>query len=136
MLQASVQWVEGEQFLAVGPSGHALVMDADRERNTGPGPMELLLLALGGCTGADVIGILRKKRQVVSGLSIRLEGERAAEPPTVWTQLKVHYHVVGRNLDPRAVEHAIELSRTKYCSVAATLGHTAQIEWSHTLEEG
>lgn len=136
MQRASVTWVEGEQFLAVGPSGHALVMDADRERNTGPGPMELLLLALGGCTGADVITILRKKRQAVTGISLHLEGERATEPPTVWTRLKVHYRVVGKGLERRAVEHAIELSRTKYCSVAATLGHTAQIEWSHSVEEG
>lgn len=135
MVQGTVTWVEGEQFLAVGPSGHALVLDADRERNTGPGPMELLLVALGGCTAADVISILRKKRQTVTGLAIRLEGERAAEPPTVWTRLKVHYRITGRALDPRAVEHAIELSRSKYCSVAATLGHTARIEWSHTIEE-
>ncbi|MFQ5777745.1 MAG: OsmC family protein [Terriglobia bacterium] len=135
MVQGKVTWVEGEQFLAVGPSGHALVLDADRERNTGSGPMELLLVALGGCTAADVISILRKKRQTVTGLAIQLEGERAPEPPTVWTHLKVHYRITGRALDPRAVEHAIELSRTKYCSVAATLGHTARIEWSHTVEE-
>ena len=135
MQQASVTWVEGEQFRAVGPSGHAVVMDGDRERNTGPGPMELLLLALGGCTGSDVVSILRKKRQQLTALEIRVEGERAPEPPMVWTRLKVHYRVVGRQLDPRAVEHAIELSRSKYCSVAATLGRTATIEWSHSLEE-
>lgn len=136
MMQGSVTWLGNEQFLAVGPSGHALVMDADRERNTAPGPMELLLSALGGCTGADVITILRKKRQKVTGLTIRLEGERAPDPPTVWTRLKVHYRVVGRKLDPRAVEHAIELSRSKYCSVAATLSGTAKIDWSHSVEEG
>ncbi|MFQ5696475.1 MAG: OsmC family protein, partial [Terriglobia bacterium] len=131
-----IRWVGGEQFLAVGPSGHALVLDADRERNTGPGPMELLLLALGGCTGADVVTILRKKRQQVRGIEIRLAGERASEPPTVWKRLKVHYRITGKGLDPRAVEHALELSRTKYCSVAATLKHTAAIEWSHSIEEG
>lgn len=135
MLQGTVTWTSGEQFRAVGPSGHALLMDGDRERNTGPGPMELLLLALGGCTGADVVTILRKKRQPLTALEIRVEGERAPEPPTVWTHLKVHYRLVGKGLDPKAVEHAIELSRTKYCSVAATLGRTARIEWSHTIEE-
>lgn len=135
MQQGTVTWTDGEQFLAVGPSGHALVMDADRERNTGPGPMELLLLALGGCTGSDVVTILRKKRQAVSKIEICLEGERAPEPPAVWTDLKIHFRVVGKGIDPRAVEHAIELSRTKYCSVAATLAHTARIEWSHTVEE-
>lgn len=135
MVKGKVTWTEGEQFLAVGPSGHALVMDGDRERNTGPGPMELLLVALGGCSGSDVVTILRKKRQTVTGITIRLEGERAAEPPMVWTKIKINFRVVGKGIDPRAVAHAIELSRTKYCSVAATLSHTATIDWSHTIEE-
>ena len=136
MYQASVRWVEGEQFLSVGPSGHALVMDADRERNTGPGPMELLLVALGGCSGSDVVSILKKKRQALTGLSIELSGERAPDPPKVWTRIKIHFRVVGKGINPRGVEQAIELSRTKYCSVAATLAHTAAIEWSHSIEEG
>lgn len=135
MVQGTVTWTGGEQFLAVGPSGHGLVMDADRERNSGPGPMELLLVALGGCSGSDVVTILRKKRQQVTGIEIRLEGERAPEPPMVWTHIKVHFRVTGRGVDPRAVEQAVELSRSKYCSVAATLGHTARIDWSHTVEE-
>ena len=135
MPQGTVTWTGGEQFRAVGPSGHALLMDADRERNTGPGPMELLLLALGGCTGADVVSILKKKRQQLTALEMHVEGERAAEPPMVWTRLKVHYRLAGKGLDPRAVEHALELSRTKYCSVAATLARTASIEWTHTIEE-
>ncbi len=136
MPQGTVTWTGGEQFRAVGPSGHTLLMDADRERNTGPGPMELLLLALGGCTGADVVSILKKKRQQLTALEMRVEGERATEPPMVWTRLKVHYRLAGKGLDPRAVEHALELSRTKYCSVAATLARTASIEWSHVIEEG
>lgn len=136
MQQGTVTWTDGEQFRAVGPSGHTLVMDADRERNSGPGPMELLVLALGGCTGADVVSILKKKRQQLTALEMHVEGERATEPPMVWTRLKVHYRLVGKGLDPRAVEHALELSRTKYCSVAATLARTAQIEWSHVIEEG
>jgi putative redox protein len=136
MQQATVTWTDGEQFRAVGPSGHALLLDADRERNSGPGPMELLLVALGGCTGADVVSILKKKRQQLTALEMRVEGERAPEPPMVWTRLKVHYRLVGKSLDPRAVEHALELSRTKYCSVAATLARTASIEWSHTIVEG
>ena len=135
MLEGTVTWTEGEQFRAVGPSGHALVMDSDRERNTGPGPMELLLLALGGCSGTDVVGILKKKRQQVSGLSIHLSGERGSEPPRVWTQIKIHFRVVGKGVEPRAVEHALELSRTKYCSVAATLARTAHIEWSYSIQD-
>ncbi len=135
MLEASVTWSGEEQFVAVGPAGHALVMDGDRQRNTGPGPMELLLVALGGCSGSDVVGILKKKRQQLTGLRIELAGERAPEPPKVWTKIRIHFIVTGKGIEPRAVEHAIELSRTKYCSVAATLAHTAAIEWSHSLEE-
>ncbi|MBI2956466.1 MAG: OsmC family protein [Acidobacteria bacterium] len=135
MQQASVKWADGEQFLVVGPSGHALVLDADRERNTGPGPMELLLVALGACSGSDVVTILRKKRQTLTGLVIELAGERADEPPRVWTKLKIHFRVRGKGIDPRGVAQAVELSRTKYCSVAATLSRTADIEWSHSIEE-
>ncbi len=135
MQQGIVRWTEGEQFLAVGPSGHGLVIDADRNRNSGPGPMELLLLALGACTGSDVISILRKKRQQVTALEIKVEGERASKPPMVWIKLGVHYRIVGKGIDPRAVEHALELSRTKYCSVSATLSKTATIQWSHSIEE-
>lgn len=135
MPKATITWTDGEQFLALGPSGHALVLDADRERNTGPGPMEMLLLALGGCTGSDVVSILRKKRQDLRQLEIQVEGERAPQPPAVWTRLKVHTRLTGKHLDPVAVAHAIELSRTKYCSVAATLGARAEMEWTHSIEE-
>jgi len=135
MYTGTVTWTGEEQFRAVGPSGHELLIDADRERNTGPGPMELLLLALGGCSGSDVVSILKKKRQQVTGVFISLEGERAPEPPRVWTKIKIHFRVLGKGIEPRAVEHALELSRTKYCSVAATLAHTAEITWTHSLEE-
>ncbi|HXE75240.1 MAG TPA: OsmC family protein [Candidatus Xenobia bacterium] len=135
MYQASVRWVEGEQFEAVSPSGHRLLLDSDRESNRGPGPMELLLVALGACSATDVVEILKKKRQALAGLTVELSGERAPDPPKVWTKIRIHFRVVGKGIGPRGVEQAIELSRTKYCSVAATLAHTASIEWSHTIEE-
>ncbi|MGH9788378.1 MAG: OsmC family protein [Candidatus Acidiferrales bacterium] len=136
MQQASVRWVEAEQFEATGPSGHKLLLDSDRESNRGPGPMELLLLALGACSATDVVEILKKKRQALRGLMVELGGERAPEPPRVWTKITIHFKVTGKGIEPRAVEHAIELSRSKYCSVAATLAKTAEIDWSHTIEEG
>jgi putative redox protein len=136
MQQGTVRWVENEQFEAMGPSGHKLLMDSDRESNRGPGPMELLLVALGACSATDVVEILKKKRQALRGLTVELAGERAPEPPRVWTQIRIHFRVTGKGIEPRAVEHAIELSRDKYCSVAATLAHTAAIEWSHSIEEG
>lgn len=135
MQQGTVRWVAGEQFEATGPSGHKLLLDSDRESNRGPGPMELLLVALGACSATDVVEILKKKRQALEGLSIELSGERAAEPPRVWTKIKIHFRVTGKGIEPRAVEHAIELSRDKYCSVAAMLAKTAAIEWTHSIED-
>jgi len=135
MQQGTVRWVESAQFEAIGPSGHKLLMDSDRESNRGPGPMELLLVALGACSATDVVEILKKKRQALSGLVVELSGERAPEPPRVWTKIRIHFRVTGKGIEPRAVEHAIELSRTKYCSVAATLAHTAALDWSHSIEE-
>ncbi len=135
MQQGTVRWVEGEQFEAIGPSGHKLLMDSDRESNRGPGPMELLLVVLGACSATDVVEILKKKRQALSGLVVELSGERAPDPPRVWTRIKIHFRATGKGIEPRALEHAIELSRDKYCSVAATLARTTVIDWSHSIEE-
>ena len=132
MKVARVRWVGGEQFLAVGPSGHAVSFDSNRESNTAPGPMEFLLLALGACTATDVVEILRKKRQKLEALEVEVAGERATEPPTVWVKLEIIYRLRGK-LDDKAVRHAIELSETKYCSVAATLRTTAPINFRYEI---
>jgi putative redox protein len=131
-----VKWVEAEQFLALTPSGHAIPMDADREANSAPGPMEMLLAALGGCTASDVVTILRKKRQKLESLEVVVSGERAAEPPRVWTKLEIVYRLrgsPGEKLDEKAVRDAIELSEGKYCSVAAMLRKTAEIRFRHEI---
>ncbi len=135
MQTASVRWVEQEQFVAVGPSGHAVPIDADRQRNSAPGPMELLLLGLGACTATDVVSILKKKRQKLEALEVVVSGERAPEPPTVWTKLELVYRLRGR-LDEKAVRDAIELSESKYCSVAAMLRKTATITFRHEILAG
>src|SRR5712671_6506067 len=109
MQAANVRWIGGQQFVAVSPSGHALAMDSDRQSNTGPGPMELLLMALGACTATDIVIILEKKRQKLQSLEVICSGERAAEPPTVWTKLEMLYRLRGQ-LDDAAVKHAIQLS--------------------------
>ncbi len=132
---ARVKWVEAEQFLAVTPSGHAIPMDADREANSAPGPMEMLLAALGGCTASDVVTILRKKRQKLESLEVVVSGERAAEPPRVWTKLEIVYRLRG-SLDEKAVRDAIELSESKYCSVAAMLCKTAELRFRHEILPG
>jgi putative redox protein len=128
MSVASVRWVGGEEFLAQMPSGHAVVFDTDRKHNSAPGPMEMLLGALGACSSVDVVEILKKKRQKLVSLDIEISGERATEPPTVWVKIDIIYRLTGV-LDEKAVRDAIELSQTKYCSVAATLRKTAELTY-------
>jgi putative redox protein len=133
MQVAKIRWVDAEKFLAIGPSGHAVPLDADRKSNSAPGPMELLLLALGSCTATDVVDILRKKRQKLVALEVEVSGERAAEPPTVWVKLEIIYRLRGQ-LDEKAVRDAIQLSEDKYCSVAAMLRKTAPITFRHEIQ--
>jgi putative redox protein len=126
MQTARVQWIGKEQFVALSPSGHLSALDSDRSSNAAPGPMELLLMALGACTATDVVSILAKKRQKLDSLEVTVSGERAQEPPAVWTKLEILYKLRGQ-LEEQAVKHAIELSEEKYCSVAAMLRKTASI---------
>ena len=128
MQTATVKWVAGEEFIAALPSGHSVSFDGDRKHNAAPGPMEMLLGALGACTSVDVIMILAKKRQRLISLEIVISGERASEPPEVWTKIEMVYRLAG-NLEDKAVRDAIELSQFKYCSVAAMLRKTAEITY-------
>jgi putative redox protein len=125
-------------FTGYSSNGYSVPLDTNRAsggHDAGFSPMELLLTALGGCTGMDVISILRKKRQDVTGLEIQVEGVRADEHPRVYTQVWVKFIVTGHSVDPAAVERAIELSRDKYCGVSATLQHTATFHYSHEIIE-
>ncbi|HXQ97647.1 MAG TPA: OsmC family protein [Candidatus Limnocylindrales bacterium] len=133
MQVAKIRWVGADQFIAVGPSGHAVPIDSDRQSNTAPGPMELLLLALGSCTATDVVDILKKKRQRLESLEVEVSGERANEPPAVWVKLEIVYRLKG-HLDEKAVRDAIQLSEDKYCSVAAMLRKTAPIAFRYEIE--
>lgn len=132
MHKASVKWAERDQFLAKLPSGHTVKVDSNREENSAPGPMELMLAALGSCTATDVVQILAKKRQKLESLEVLIEGERAKEPPTVWTKLEILYRLTG-NLDENAVRHAIQLSLDKYCGAAATLKKTAELSFRYEI---
>jgi putative redox protein len=139
MSDVAVTWVQGEQFVASGSGGHSVVLDAPGGRATWQGfkPSELLLAALGGCTAVDVIDILRKKRQRVSGLRVSVRGEQREEHPRAFERIAVHYEVRGQGVTAAAVERAIKLSEEKYCSVAATLRGVAAITTSFTIvEEG
>jgi len=116
----------GRQFVAETPSGHTVLMD-DAQGQTGPKPIELALLALGGCTAFDVINILRKKRQVVTGYEVEVRAEQHEEPPNYFTRVEIQHRLHG-TIDPGAVERAIELSETRYCSVGAMIAKTAKID--------
>ena len=126
MVEARVQLTDGERFVGAASSGHAMVVDADRERNTGTGPMELVLVGLCACTATDVVSILRKKREPFTRLEVRAEAERAKQPPTVYETIKLIYTVRGQ-VSKKAVEDAVRLSEEKYCSVSAMLRKTAKI---------
>jgi putative redox protein len=132
MQSASVKWIGEEKFAATSPSGHTIAVDSDRQTNSAPGPMEIVLIALGACTATDVVSVLKKKRQKLESLEVVCSGERAAQPPTVWTKLEIVYRLRG-DLDDAAVKHAIELSEEKYCSVAAMLKKTAKITWRYEI---
>jgi putative redox protein len=138
MLEARVTLIGGMKFQGESASGHSLTMDAAKEfggESAGIRPMEMLLVALGGCTGMDVISILRKKRQDVTGYDILLRGERAEEHPRVFTSIDIEHVVRGRGIDPVAVERAIELSTDKYCSVIGMLKGVADIRTTHRVIE-
>ncbi len=126
MVEADIQWIDGERFIAEASSGHALAIDSDRQRNTAPGPMELVLIGLCACTATDVVSILRKKREPFTGVRVRAQAERAKEPPTVYETIHLIYTVSGK-VSQKAVEDAVRLSQEKYCSVSAMLQKTAKI---------
>ena len=126
MVEATINWVDGERFTAIASSGHAMVIDSDRQRNTAPGPMELVLMGLCSCTATDVVSILRKKREPFVSVQVHAEAERAKEPPTVYTSVHLIYTVSGR-VSRKAVEDAVRLSEEKYCGVAAMVRSTARI---------
>ena len=132
---ATIHFANNEFFVGVTPSGHAQVIETNSARSTAATPMELLLLALGGCTGVDVISILKKKRQHVTDYRIEVSGERRDEYPRSFTRLFVKHIVRGHGVTEQAVARAIELSETKYCSVAATLRGGVEIVTSYEISE-
>ena len=125
MISAKAIWTDNERYLGEATSRHALVIDTASEK-TANTPMELVLIALCGCTASDVVGILKKKREPFTSLEVSAEGERAHGYPAVYTEIKLRYRV-GGNVSPKAMEDAVRLSKEKYCSVSAMLEKTATI---------
>ncbi|MFO0752175.1 MAG: OsmC family protein [Thermodesulfovibrionales bacterium] len=136
MVQAKVKWVDGLRFVGEATSGHAIVLDADREvggTNTGVRPTELLLIGLGGCSGMDVASVLQKKKQKISGVEMNVQGQKAQDYPQKFTEIDIEFVVTGKDLSEEAVRKAVELSMTKYCSVKATLEGTAKISYRYRI---
>ena len=134
-VKAVVRFVSDDLFLGVTPAGHALALDTDSQRSIAASPVELLLVALGSCTATDVASILKKKRQHVTSYIIEVTGTRREEYPRKYTSMKVHHILTGRSISAKAVAQAIELSETKYCSVAATLRPTVEIQSTFEIIE-
>jgi putative redox protein len=133
--KATVHYVGDEFFIGIPPSGHAQTIDTKGERRAAPSPLEMLLVSVAGCTAADVISILLKKRQDVRDYKVEIIGTRVDEHPRKFVAFHVHHIVHGRSVSEKAVADAIELSDTKYCSVAATVRPTAEITTSYEIVE-
>lgn len=133
--KATVKYGGDEFFIGVTPSGNAQAIDVKGDRHAAPTPMEMLLVSVAACTAADVISILLKKRQDVTDYDVVIEGTRADDHPRKFTAFHIHHIVRGRGVSDKAVADAVELSDTKYCSVAATVRPTAEITTSYEVIE-
>jgi len=132
-----VKWIDGMRFVATDSMGHSIVMDASKQaggEGSGFSPLQLVLAALGGCTGIDVVDIMRKQRQQVDNLVIVVSGERVKEYPRVYSDIHVEYRVRGKDIKEKAIKRAIQLSEDKYCSVGAMLKAKAKVTTSYTVQ--
>ena len=134
-MKATIKWTGEIGFAGKAESGHTIRMDGAPEaggQNKGSRPMEVVLIGMGGCTAFDVVHILRKSRQEITDCIAELEAQRAETDPKVFTHIHIHFIVTGKDLDPKKIQHAIELSATKYCSASIMLAKTAKI--THDFE--
>jgi putative redox protein len=131
-MKATIRWTDGYQFVARAGDSPAVVMDSS-EGKSGPSPMEMLLIGVAGCTAMDVLSIMKKKRTLVSGLEVIITGETAEEHPKRYTKIHLEYVLHGRDVSAKALEQAIALSKSKYCSAMASLN--AAIEHSYSIAE-
>lgn len=126
------EWVGEMAFVGKNSAGGCVQM-GNFQGQPGISPMEMLLLGVAGCTGVDVVSILTKKRHKIDRFEVKVRGKRAEDHPKVYTEIEVSYHLWGKEIDPRAVEQAIQLSEDKYCSASAMLSAVARIESRYYL---
>jgi putative redox protein len=137
-MECTVRWHDGMSFIGETGSGHLVAMDGAPEaggRNLAPRPMEMLLVGTGGCTSYDVVLILQRSRQDVTGCEVKISAERAAEDPKVFTSIHFHFVVTGKDLKSNVVDRAIRMSAEKYCSASIMLGKTAEITHDFEIRE-
>ena len=134
-MEAKVSWREELQFVGVADSGFPVKLDSKSSPETGIGPMEMVAVALAGCTAMDVISILQKKRQDVTGFDVQFHAERAADHPKVFSKAELEYIVVGHQIDEDSVQRAIELSLQKYCPVHTMLEKAFPMEATYSIYE-
>ena len=136
-MNATVRWIQGLTLVGVSDSNHWIVMDTDADVGGSGGaakPLELVLIGLGGCTAMDVVSMLKKMHVSLDAFEIRLHADRAEDHPKVFTKIRLEYRLFGKDIDPQKVERAIDLSKSKYCSVSAMLGKAAEIEYGFTIQ--
>lgn len=129
-MECSVRWIDGATFLAETGSNHVVAMDGAPDgggRNLAPRPMEMVLLGTGGCAAYDVVVILKKSGQNVTGCEVKVTSDRAPVDPKVFTRIHMHFVLRGKGIKRNLVEHAIRLSHEKYCSASIMLGKTAEM---------
>ena len=137
MKTAKARWVEGFQFVATPPSNHAIVLDGSEKAggaDTSIHPGELLMVGLAGCTGIDVISILKKMKVEVDQFEVRVEGEANDKHPKYWKKLNVTYWIKGKDIPEDKLKKAIDLSQEKYCSVSASLKNKVEVSYKHEIE--
>ncbi|PQQ36350.1 OsmC family protein [Photorhabdus laumondii] len=133
-MQARVKWVEGLSLLGESSSGHQIMMDGNAG-DKAPSPMEMVLMAAGGCSTIDVVSILHKGRYDIRDCEVKLTSRRREEPPRLFTHINLHFIVTGKDLIDKAVERAVMLSAEKYCSVALMLGKSVEITYSFEVKD-
>lgn len=131
--KTKIKYAGDEFFIGTSASGHSQTIDTKGDRKSAASPLELLLISVGSCTAIDVISILEKKRQVITNYEVEVTGTRRNENPRSFTKMNIHHIVHGRSVSEKAVADAIELSDTKYCSVAATVKPTVEITTSFEI---
>lgn len=133
--RAELRYGGDDFFIGTTPSGNSLTLDVKGDRHSAPTPVELLLVSVAACTAADIQSVMEKKRQDVTEYKVVIEGTRVEDHPRKFIKFHIHHIVHGRSVSEAALKHAIELSETKYCSVAATVRPTAEITTSYEIIE-